>query len=302
MRDKERSRADGATMLMNGAEPRHDHTPPTNAELVNQDSFERLRSKNRRKEIFRRIFYFFLAFLLLAMVAALCVFLFFRMKEVKIHGNDRYSADEILSVCGFSEETNLFAIDFDDVEAKILSNYPYIRDVSFKRVLPSTLVITVNEDAPKYCAEIHGDWFLLTDDLRVISRHDYYEDISVLSLPVTYLLLPEVDYAVAGELITFSHASAYRYLTEFLQKLSAHPFYKTVDCIDARDRYHIELYAGDGHYLIRLGNAESLETKLNFVEAVLKDPTFEDNTIASFIVEYVDKAIVSKHDRPFEYR
>jgi hypothetical protein len=287
---------------MNSADPIRDHNSPTNAELVNQNSFEKLRSKNRRKEIFRRIFYLFLALILMAFVVAISIYLFFRMREVKIRGNDRYTADEILAVCGFEEETNLFAVDLDKVEEAILKKFPYIRDVSFKRVLPSTLVITVDEDSPKYCAEIHGDWFLLSKDLRVISRHDYYEEIEVLSLPVTYLLLPEIDYAVAGDVITFSHASAYRYLTGFLDNLSHHSFYAKIDCIDATDRYHIDLYAGNGRYFIELGNADSLDSKLNFVEAVLRDPTFTDKTIASFIVEYIDKAIVSKQEHPFEYR
>jgi len=287
---------------MNSADPIRDPGSPTNAELVNQNSFERLRSKNRRKEILRRIFYFLLALLLLSLVVAISIYLFFRLKEVTVRGNDRYSAEEILAVCDFGEETNLFTADFDKAEAAILQKFPYIRDVSFKRVLPSTLIITVDEDTPKYCAEIHGDWFLLSYDLRVISRHDYYEEISVLSLPVTDLLLPEVNYAVAGEVISFTHASAYRYLTAFLKDLSDHAFYSSVDCIDATDRYHIDLYAGSGRYLIELGNAESLHSKLNFVEAVLKDPTFDENTIASFIVEYIDKAIVSKQEHPFEYR
>ena len=287
---------------MNSADPIRDRNTPTNAELVNQNSFERLRSKNRRKETLRRIFYFLLALFLLAIVVAISVYLFFRMKEVTVRGNDRYTAEEILSVCGFSDEDNLFTVDLDKAEDAIRKNFPYIRDVSFKRVLPSTLIITVTEDSPKYCAEIHGDWFLLSSDLRVISRHDYYEEISVLSLPVTDLLLPEVNYAVAGEIITFAHVSAYRYLTDFLGSLATHTFYSSVDCIDATDRYHIDLYAGNGRYLIELGNADSLHSKLNFVEAVLKDPTFDEHTIASFIVEYIDKAIVSKQDRPFEYR
>ncbi len=275
---------------------------PTNAQLVNQDSFERLRSKNRRKEIFRRIFYVFIAIIMIVLITAISVVVFFGLKTVEIRGNNRYTTDEILSVCQLSSKTNLFTVNLDKMEEAIVKNYPYIREVSFRRVLPSTLILTVVEDTPKYCAEIHGDWFLISEDLRVISRHDLYEEVSILSLPVTYIYLPDVDYAVAGEPIRFAQSSSYKYMVAFLAELSAHSFYSTVECIDATDRYHIQLYAGQGRYLIQIGNANSLDTKLRFVAKVLEDETFGTNTIASVNVEYVSKIIVSKQDHPFSYR
>lgn len=280
----------------------HSQQGLTNAELVNQDSFARLRYKNRRKEFFRRIFYVFIAILLVSFICVVCVAVFFGLKRMEIRGNNRYTTDEILSVCNVSSKTNLFTVDLEEMEEAIINSFPYIRNVTFRRVLPSTLILTVEEDTPKYCAEIHDDWFLLSDDLRVISRHDLYEEVAVLSLPVTYLYLPEVDYAVAGERVRFSQVSSYQYMTDFLAELSSHSFYPFVQCIDATDRYHIELYAENGRYLVRIGNAESLDTKLRFVAKVLEDETFNMNTIASINVEYVSKIIVLKQDHPFEYR
>ena len=289
-------------MSMDRADLNRDQREPTNAELVNQDSFARLRHKNRRKEFFRRIFYIFIAVLLIAVICVICVVIFFGLKKVEIRGNNRYTTDEILSICQFSPKTNLFTVDLDEVEDAIVKNYPYIREVTFKRVLPSTLILTVVEDTPKYCAEIHNDWFLLSDDLRVISRHDLYEEVAVLSLPVTYLYLPEVDYAVVGEAIRFSQSSSCQYMTAFLNEVSSHSFYPSVECIDATDRYHIELYVENGRYLVQIGNSESLDTKLRFVAKVLEDPTFDANTIASINVEYVSKVVVLKQDHPFTYR
>ena len=287
---------------MDNADRNREQREPTNAELVNHDSFERLRSKNRRKEFFRRIFYVFIAMLLIGVIAVICVIVFFGLKTVEIRGNNRYTTEEILSVCEFTSKDNLVTLDLKEAEASIVKSFPYIREVKFKRVLPSTLILTVVEDTPKYCAEIHNDWFLLSDDLRVISRHDLYEEVAVLSLPVTYLYLPDVDYAVAGETIRFSQASSYRYMTAFLAELSEHSFYPSVQCIDATDRYHIALYAENGRYLVQLGNSESLDTKLRFVAKVLEDETFNANTIASINVEYVSKVIVLKQDHPFTYR
>ena len=66
-----------------------------NAELVNQNSFERLRSKNLHKEIRRRIFYFLISMILIVLIGIVCIVIFFGLKNVEIRGNSRYSANEI---------------------------------------------------------------------------------------------------------------------------------------------------------------------------------------------------------------
>lgn len=72
-----------------------------NAELVNKDSFERLRSKNRHKEFRRKIFYLFVSLLLCAVVGTVCVVFFFGLKHVEVRGNGKYTSDEIIASCGF---------------------------------------------------------------------------------------------------------------------------------------------------------------------------------------------------------
>lgn len=272
----------------------------SNAELVNQDSFERLRSKNRHKEWRRRLFYLIVALVLIAIIGVICVVLFFGLKSVEIEGNSRYSEEEILAAYPFDSTDNLFGIDLDEAEAAIIKACPYISRVSFRRVLPSTLVITVSEDAPGYFAEIHGDWFLLSDDLRVISRHDHYEEIELMELPLLRLYLPEIDRAVVGEALSFSQISNYDYLMGFFTELRSIDF-PSLGAIDASDRYHMSLYTSDGRYKIEIGTAESLDAKLRFVMKVMEE-AFDEFTIASVNVSYLSQVIVLEQDRLFDYQ
>lgn len=273
----------------------------TNAELVNQDSFERLRSKNRHKEWRRRIFYLLVALVLIALIGVICVVLFFGLKSVEVKGNSRYSKEEILAAYSFDTTDNLFGIDLEAAEEAIIKACPYVSRVSFERVLPSTLVITVVEDAPGFCAEIHGDWFLLSDDLRVISRHDHYEEIELMELPLLHLYLPEVDRAVTGEFVSFSQTSNYVYLTDFFTELRSMSVFASLGAIDASDRYHIALYTADGRFRIEIGTAESLDTKLRFVAKVMEE-AFDEYTIASLDVSYLSQVIVLEKDRLFDFR
>lgn len=273
----------------------------SNAELVNNDSFLKLRSKNKRKEIGRKIFYFVVGVSLTVLIATVCIVVFFGLKNVEIKGNVRYTEEQILEACGFSASDNLFGIDLKKVEKDIIKKYPYISNVSFKRVLPSTLVIKITEDAPSYCAEIYGDYFLLSSDLRIISKHDIYEDIEMMDMPVIYLKLPQVERAVQGERVVFDKESNYDHIIEFLALLRKHEVYNRTDCIDASDRYHLVLYTDGSRYKIDIGTSDNLDTKIKFVKKVI-ETHFNENSIVAINVEKINQAVGREHDEPFKYR
>ena len=126
----------------------------SNAELVNNDSFLKLRAKNKHKEFRRKLFYIIIGLALTVLVALICIVVFFGLKNVEIKGNSTYTEEQILKACGFSNANNLLALDLDKAEEKIKTSCPYVSDVSFKIVLPSTVIITVTEDAPSYSTEI----------------------------------------------------------------------------------------------------------------------------------------------------
>lgn len=273
----------------------------SNAELVNNDSFLRLKSKNKRKEIGRRIFYLIVGISLLTLVTLICVVVFFGLKNVEIRGNTKYTDEQILDACDFSAADNLFGIDLTKIEKEIIKKCPYISNVSFKRVLPSTLVITVTEDAPSYCAEIYGDYFLLSEDLRIISKHDIYEDIEVLDIPIIYLKLPQVKRAVTGEKIVFDKNSSYEHLTGFLSEFREQELYDRTDCIDASDRYHISLYTDGRRYKIDIGTSDNLDTKLRFVKKVIEE-AYDEYSIVAIDVERINQIVVRELFELFEYR
>lgn len=272
-----------------------------NAELVNKDSFERLRSKNRHKELRRKIFYLFVSLLLCAVVGIVCVVFFFGLKHVEVRGNGKYTSDEIIASCGFEGSENLFGIDLSSLRTKLLGDYPYIRSISFRRVLPSTLIITVEEDSPMWFTDICGEWFILSPKLRVISRFDMKEEIDVQELGLTYIKLPSVATAIAGENVSFVRTADYGYLVSFLGEIESYDFFAgSIDSIDASDRYRLTVYSSGGKYKINFGTSDNLEAKVRFVSKVI-ETAFDANTIASVDVEYLTSVIVLKQTEPFTF-
>ncbi len=273
----------------------------SNAELVNNDSFLKLRTKNRRKELIRKFFYFAVGITLITIVTLICVVVFFGLKKVEIKGISKYTEEQILEACDFSSADNLFGIDFHEIEEKIKRKCPYISNVTFKRALPSTLVITVTEDAPSYCTEIFGDYFLLSEDLRVISKHDIYEDIEALELPVIYLKLPTVTRVVAGEAVIFKKTSSREHLLDFLLRLKEQYAHGEIDCVDASDRYHLVIYTNGSRYKVDLGTSENIDTKIRFVKKVI-ETEFDENSVATINVEKVNQIVTREFDDKFIFR
>lgn len=273
----------------------------SNAELINNDSFLKLKTKNKHKELRRKLFYLLVGIALTLFVAVICIVVFFGLKNVEIRGNSKYTEEQILKASGFSKADNLLALDLDEAEEKIKSKCPYVSDVSFKIVLPSTIIITVVEDAPSYCAEIYGDYFLLSEDLRIISKHDMYEEIQILSLPIIYLKLPQVSRAIAGEVIKFDKSSSYNHIMSFLTDLKNQKIHSEIVCVDATDRYHLSIYSNGSRYKINIGTSDNLDTKLRFVYKVIEE-TFNDYSIVSFNVEKVNQIVVLEYDKLFDFK
>lgn len=271
-----------------------------NAEPVNNDSFERLKNKNRRKKITRKIFYFVFSIALVLIISILCAALFFDLKKTEIRGNEKYSADEILSACDFGENPNLILLNTKNTEKEILNRFPYISQVDFKKVLPSTLIITITEDLPIWCTEISNDWFVLSSDLRIISRHSSKEDVDLLGLSLRYISLPEISSAVTGEKVSFVKENNYDYMTSFISELMTYDYFSSVNAIDAEDRYHMALYSENGRYKILIGSSENLDSKLKFVLKLMKEE-FGENYVASVNVEYLTSVIVLKQDELFSF-
>ena len=105
-------------------------------------------SRNRTRRRGRgRFGLLFKVLCLLALVVALTAgaTVFFRVEVVSVEGNHRYSREEIVEVAGIGQGDNLYAWNKFQVAERLLQTLPYIGEVSIRRVLPSTVVITVSE-------------------------------------------------------------------------------------------------------------------------------------------------------------
>ena len=103
-------------------------------------SRRRRRSRGRFGPLFKLL-------CLLALVVALTAgaTVFFRVEVVAVTGNSRYTQEEIVAAAGIQTGDNLFAMNKYKIAEILRQSLPYIGEVSIRRSLPSTIVITVTE-------------------------------------------------------------------------------------------------------------------------------------------------------------
>lgn len=269
------------------------------AEAVNEASARRYRHKLDNRAIGRRFFYILTALFVCAIFIGICIAVFFRAQNITVTGNSFYTTEELLEACSLSDKPNLFSVKSSDLEKRVVAKLPYVSKISIKRVLPSSLVINVKEEAPVYYTIIDGDYFLLSSSLRVLVIS---KDNSFLNeMPgLIRISTPRVKSAILGYALEFIRDKNFDFTLGLIGDIAETVFNSNINFIDASDKYHIVLIMFDGRYRIQLGNNENISEKLDFVKAVM-DKSFNENSIAQINVEYLDSAIVTLGNGLYSY-
>ncbi|MCI9263739.1 MAG: FtsQ-type POTRA domain-containing protein [Oscillospiraceae bacterium] len=121
--------------------------------------------KNRNRQRRRRgrfgFLYKLLSFLIVfAAVLAGCV-VFFRVNQVVVEGNSRYTVQEIIDASGVEVGDNLFLVNRPQTAQNILGALPYVENAIPVHRLPDTVELHITECTPAATLECGGSWWLI---------------------------------------------------------------------------------------------------------------------------------------------
>lgn len=105
----------------------------------------------------------------------------FRVTRIVVHGNARISAGEVAALVESLRGQNLFTADLSAARARLLRS-PWLVDASLRRLLPSTIVVSVVERVPIALGRVEGRLYLVDADGVVID--EYGPRYASLDLPV----------------------------------------------------------------------------------------------------------------------
>jgi len=133
---------------------------------------------------------------LLVFISAVCVAVFFNVKNIRVTGQSPYSEAEILRKCTFSKGDNILFIDTRGLEETILRDLPYIEACSVRRSFPSTVTICVSPADLLGVAEIdENTWSILSRKGKIVETDTNIPDVSESDIVGRLTYTPEINSA-----------------------------------------------------------------------------------------------------------
>ena len=171
----------------------------------------------------------------------------------EVVGAGRYSEEELIEGLQIEEGEWLYELDLEEIEARMLRNYPFLLEIELSPVFPNRLRVSVTERVTPWYVEISGSKYALNENLLVI---DAIEDPTGM----TRLILPDVQRVIAGSVPAFAEDE-----TELRKTLEIIDVIRSASYFDRMTEVNV-----DEKFTVKLGNSEELAYKLEWVKEVLK--------------------------------
>lgn len=208
----------------------------------------RHKTKRRSRGRFPGLYKAVSAVLIIAAVVVACA-VFFRVGDIQVIGNHRYTAQEIIDVTGVKDGDNLFTIDRSKLAREIQSRLPYVKTVSIRRALPDGLVITVTEGQAVAAVGQEGRWWLVDSAGKLLE---------VASTPGGHATVRGISplAPAAGTSLATSEEERPRLalLRELLAALEDNSLLDKLDSVDLSEDYRVT-FGYDGRFTVQLSTS-----------------------------------------------
>lgn len=142
--------------------------------MARRRRYRRRNTRGRFAAIYR-----LMIFVVICGAIAAALALFFKVDQVEVSGNGRYSTEEIIEASGVTVGENLFFLNKYEAAARITQELPYVESAKIGRRLPNTICIQVEECERALAVEHQGELWLMcyngkiADTAEVEDRENY---------------------------------------------------------------------------------------------------------------------------------
>lgn len=237
----------------------------------------RRRKSNRRHR--RGSFHFLykvLSIFAICAVVILALTLFFRVDNVEVTGQQRYSAEEIQEATGIALGDNMYLLNKFDAVNRLQEALPYIESVRINRRLPSTITIDVTECSSVFGVSQDGAIWYVSPSGRIVEQGSIPIDPEIPVIDGVTLLAPTVGTPLA---LAVEFAPQQESLLALMLALQEAGVLEQVDAIHLED---LELLTMDyaGRFRVEMLYGADYTRKIQTLEAVIaKLETNETGTI-----------------------
>ena len=238
----------------------------------------RRRNSNRRHRGSFGFLYKLLSVLVICGCLIAAMTLFFRVDQVVITGQQRYTDEQVLEASGIEYGDNLFLLNKYDAAGNIVSALPYMEEIRINRTLPSTLTIEVRECSDPMAILQDGSAWIISSGGRIV---DQKAESAAENYPVISgcrLLAPSVGTQMA---LATEYASQQASLLALMSALEEAGMLRDVDGIRLDDISAIRMdYVG--RFTVKMPYGADYAMKLKTLRLAMEQDVVQDNMTGTF--------------------
>lgn len=230
-------------------------------------------SKRRRGRGSFGFLYKLLSVFLICAAIITAMTLFFRVDEIVVTGQKRYSADEIREASGVELGSNLYGLNKHQIRLAIIRELPYIETIRVNRKLPDTLLIEVHESDRPFALVQDGSAWLISSSGKIVEQTTEEQAGAYGRISGCQLLAPSVGTPIA---LATEYATQQSSLLDLLSALEAAGLTENVDGIRLDDLSYLNMdYIG--RFTVRMAYGADYEWELKKLAATLENEKIQSN-------------------------
>ena len=231
------------------------------------------RKTNRRRRGRSGFLYKLLSVLLICAAIIGAMTLFFRVEEIVVTGQRRYTAEEIREASGVEPGSNMYLLNKYDIVRAITGALPYIEDIRVNRKLPDTLLIEVHESGRPFALVQDGSAWLISGSGKIVEQRPEKDAGQYGLISGCELLAPSVGTSLA---LATEYASQQASLLDLIAALDAAGLTENVDGIRLDELSYLKMdYIG--RFTVRMAYGADYEWELEKLTATLAKEQIQSN-------------------------
>ncbi len=229
-------------------------SPEQQRQRRSEEGREQNRKKRAKKARNGKILtYVLLILIFITLAVCLCYTVLFKVQKIETAGESNYSSEQIIDAAGVYTGQSMLSLSPDEISSKICKKLPFVKSAEVKRILPSSVKITVESETPALCVKYGESFLSLSEGLKVLEQTDEKSSPTVVGLEITS--------AEAGDELGISDEA--KQSLEKLKSAAESSGITDISVIDMTDLSDIRLLYKE-NFVLSLGSADLLEYKLKF--------------------------------------
>lgn len=211
------------------------------------------------------IAYTILAVLLIAASVVAACTVFFRVEEVTVEGNERYSQEQILSVASVEMGANMILTPGEQIAQRIYRALPYVDHVEVQKRFPTTLKMVITESQPVAVITGAASAWIVDAKGKLLEQADETQAQEYTKVTGLELLEPEQG---AQAQTTPENQAQLDGLTAMTTALASCGLMEGMTSIDVSSKTEIVMVY-DGRLTVKLLNNVDFDRKLKALKQVI---------------------------------